>query len=63
MDKTPILERIERWVALGYADKQILVHEDDVEDIVKQKLYKLFSQPFKILGKDEMFGGKLDGSL
>ena len=59
MKKTPILERIERWVSLGYVDKYIVVHADDVEAIYKQKLFEVFSQPFKVLGTDEVFGGVL----
>ena len=39
MEKTPILERIERWVSLGYVDKYIVVHADDVEAIYQQKLF------------------------
>lgn len=62
MFKTPLIERIERWVDLAQP-KVIVVHEDDIEQIVKQKIYQAFSQPFKVLGANEMFGGKADGSL
>lgn len=62
MFKTPLIERIERWVDLAQP-KVIVVHEDDVEQIVKEKIYQAFSQPFKVLDANEMFGGKADGSL
>ena len=52
MFKTPLIERIERWVDLAQP-KVIVVHEDD----------QAFSQPCKVLDANEMFGGKADGSL
>ena len=63
MGNTPLIDRIERWLLINPFAKRILIHEKDAEEAVKQKLHKVFSLPFKVIGQVGTFGGKADGSL
>lgn len=55
MSKTPLRERIERFLIYHTPAKHIPVHGDDAE--AAGKLKPQYTLPFKVLGSHGTFGG------
>ena len=56
MTKTPIKERIERYIAYHSPMTHIPIHPDDAEKVSKT-LWGKYHLPFKILGQVGVWGG------
>ena len=61
MVKTNVYDRISIYLQYNPTVKRILVHPDDVDEIIGKKLYTKFNLPFKIFGKPTTFGNGTGG--
>lgn len=56
MQRRPLKERVEEFVAAFPNAKRIPIHPNDLDNLVREKLIGKYPLPFKVLGQEGEFG-------